>query len=743
MATLFQSPIELWGGLECTINRVGDRFFNQLEYGPPLKPSDLDRIAELGIRTLRFPVLWEQLAPVSLQAIDWSWADSRLSRLRELGMNPIAGLVHHGSGPAYTNLLDPEFPQKLAQYARLVAERYPWIEAFTPVNEPLTTARFSGLYGLWFPHARDKLSFARALLNQCRGVVLAMRAIREIIPHARLIQPDDLGKTYGTPKLQYQADFDNERRWLTWDLLCGKVTPDHRMWQYLSWAGISAAELEIFLREPCPPDVIGINHYVTSDRFLDDNVRAYPPETHGGNERDRYADVAAVRVRIDGICPLEELLQEASARYQRPIAVTEAHLGCSREEQVRWLDEIWKAAARVRAEGVDIRAVTAWSLFGAYDWNSLLTRQEGYYEPGAFDLRGGMVRPTAIAKTLRHLAGKTSTSHPLLAQGGWWRRDIRYTHQPRHSSASRPFPTCAVTPFVPIDHRPILITGGGGKLAGGFTMAAERRGLNLHVLRRRDFELSDAGGANEAMKTVQPWAVIHCAGVSRDDGTGGDSAACMRDNLAAVAHLAHECAEKRLPFICFSSDFVFDGAKAAPYLESDPVRPLGIYGESKVQMERSVATLHPRALILRCGELLSTTDPSQFLTSTMRSLSRGQRVPADCDAIFSLTYLPDVIEAALDLLIDDESGIWHLAHHGGANAADLLRRAAELAKLDAHLIDPLPLWNFNPAAERPRDRVLRSERAELLPPLNDALRRYVIDSQLARATVEEKTLVAH
>ena len=85
-------------------------------------------------------------------------------------MKPIVGLMHHGSGPSYTNLLDPQFPEKLASYAAAVARRYPWITDYTPVNEPLTTARFSCLYGHWYPHHRDPLLFARALLAQLRGV---------------------------------------------------------------------------------------------------------------------------------------------------------------------------------------------------------------------------------------------------------------------------------------------------------------------------------------------------------------------------------------------------------------------------------------------------------------------------------------------------------------------------------------------------------------------------------------------
>ncbi len=173
------APLELWGGVECTINRVRDTYFRQLERNGHLaRPDDAERFAGLGIRALRYPVLWEQHAPDGEDArgaVDWSWADARLARLRALGVRPIVGLVHHGSGPRHTSLVDPAFATGLARYARLVAERFPWVEDWTPVNEPLTTARFSGLYGVWFPHGTVPRVFARALVVQCRAVQLDFR----------------------------------------------------------------------------------------------------------------------------------------------------------------------------------------------------------------------------------------------------------------------------------------------------------------------------------------------------------------------------------------------------------------------------------------------------------------------------------------------------------------------------------------------------------------------------------------
>jgi len=120
---------------------VGDSFRDLLaDTGHRDRPEDLEAIAALGIRTLRYPLLWEHVAPERPDARNWRWYDDRLARLGKLGITPIAGLLHHGSGPHYTNLLDPEFPGLLADYAEAVARRYPTVEWFTPVNEPVTTA---------------------------------------------------------------------------------------------------------------------------------------------------------------------------------------------------------------------------------------------------------------------------------------------------------------------------------------------------------------------------------------------------------------------------------------------------------------------------------------------------------------------------------------------------------------------------------------------------------------------------
>ena len=419
---------EVWGGIECTVLRVGGEWRDQLrETGHHDREADLDLVASLGLRRLRYPVLWERVAPQSLADCDWSWSDTRLARLRQLGIAPIVGLVHHGSGPGYTDLLDPAFPEKLAAYAALVAARYPWVTDWTPVNEPLTTARFSCLYGYWHPHGIDDRCFLTALVNECRGTALAMRAIRQVQPLARLVQTEDLGKVFSTPPMAEQAAHENERRWLSLDLLCGRVDARHPWHAAILAAGVPSAHLDALVDEPCIPDVVGINHYVTSDRFLDHRLDLYHPAMASRGPGLRYVDTEAARVplpwRLLGPGPR---LREAWDRYGLPIAVTEAHLGChDPEESARWLLEVWDAAIRLRAEGVDLLAVTPWSLFGAMDWVSLLRQREGAYEPGVFDARFDPPRPMPLARVVQALATEGHFTGTLADQPGWWRRPER------------------------------------------------------------------------------------------------------------------------------------------------------------------------------------------------------------------------------------------------------------------------------------------------------------------------------
>jgi dTDP-4-dehydrorhamnose reductase len=117
-------------------------------------------------------------------------------------------------------------------------------------------------------------------------------------------------------------------------------------------------------------------------------------------------------------------------RYRRTLAITEAHLACTPDEQVRWLRDVHADAFELRNAGVDVRAFTVWSLFGAFDWNSALTRQDGYYEAGAFDVSSGEARETPIADYVRFLSGRSASAITGIDGDGWWSTLSRICYEP-------------------------------------------------------------------------------------------------------------------------------------------------------------------------------------------------------------------------------------------------------------------------------------------------------------------------
>ncbi|MGB8194158.1 MAG: family 1 glycosylhydrolase [Chitinophagaceae bacterium] len=720
--TSYYKP-EIWGGVECTINRIGDVFRDQLEYtGYYERENDIDLFAGLGIKAFRFPVLWERHQPSRNSVIDWTWADKQLQQLQSHNITPIAGLLHHGSGPAFTNLADENFPSLLAEYAGKVAERFPFIEYYTPVNEPLTTARFSGLYALWYPHQRKDSSFVTMVMNQAKGIVLAMQAIRKINPNAKLVQTEDLGKTYATKKLQYQAKFENKRRWLVFDLLCGRFNKNHSLWRYFI-KYTDEASLNFFLENPCPPDIIGANHYVTSERFLDHDIQSYPRCAVGGNRRNRYADVEAVRVNHGQASGLKVLMKEMWERYKIPVAITEVQLHCHRDEQLRWMRHVWNACIELQADGVDIRAITAWSLLGAKGWNTLLTK-DGDYESGVFDIRSGAPRMTALGKLIGSLSNGVEEKFPFLKEQGWWERDMRFIKSADRQKLNGHYGEG-------VNSNPLLIIGKTGTLGQAFAKMCELRALPYRLLSRQDVDIADEKQIEKIIELHRPWAIINAAGFVRVDDAEAEKDVCFIANVTGPANLARVCRRKGIRLMTFSSDLVFNGEKNNPYTESDAVFPLNVYGASKARAENMVMQEYADALVIRTSAFFGPWDEHNFATHVMNALQQNQLFSATDDVTISPTYIPDLVHHALDLLIDEEKQIWHISNTGEVSWYDLAREVAGRAKLNKKLIQPRSLHSMKYPAPRPLYSVLKSEKGLELPQLGNALERFFYDKNAA------------
>jgi dTDP-4-dehydrorhamnose reductase len=599
--------------------------------------------------------------------------------------------------------LDRTFPEKFAEYAEKVAEQFPTIEYYIPINEPLTTARFSGLYGHWYPHRRDDFAFVSILINQLKATVLAIQKIRSINPEAKFIQTEDLCKVHSTPMMSYQAEFENIRRWLPYDLLCGEVNRSHRLWNYLIKAGIDITDLEFFASNPCKPDILGVHYYVTSERFLDERCDLYENVTAGSNGRNTYVDVEAVRT--GHAVGLLTLLREAWERYMIPMAITEVHLACTREEQMRWFKEVWDTSCTLRNNGIPIEAVTAWALFGAYDWNSLLTKNTNYYESGVFDVKN-FLRKTALAKMLSSIGATGDYEHPLLNNKGWW-------HQ--HSEKVLDYSDKR-------KERPLLIFGKSGSLAVAFSNVCTSRGISFACLSREEIDITSEKDVNRVIKDTDPWAVINATGYARIDDAESELWECYQINTLGSRVLARICNSCDIPLMTFSCDQVFSGAKRSPYYEYDEVSPVNNYGLTKALAETSVVATNSNSLVIRAGAFFSPWDNFNFAQRLLEALGKEKQFPVATDVIISPAYLPHLVNVALDLFIDEETGVWHLTNAGDALSwAEFALKLVEEGGYNEKRLVPRREKDMNWKAKRPSYSVLKSVRGAHMPPLNDAI----------------------
>ena len=228
--------------------------------------------------------------------------------------------------------------------------------------------------------------------------------------------------------------------------------------------------------------------------------------------------------------------------------------------------------------------------------------------------------------------------------------------------------------------------------------------------------------AHACIACHKPWAVINAAGYVRVADAEHEPELCRRENVLGPAVLAEACAERGLPLATFSSDLVFDG-RAGPYVEADAVNPACIYGHAKAEAERAVLERCPAALVVRTSAFFGPWDRHNFVLAVLQALAAGNAVEASNDVV-SPTYVPDLAHVVLDLLIDGEGGIWHLASPGAMSWRGFAERIARTAGFDPDLVAEAP--------DAPGGRlntVLTSTRGLLLPPLETAIGRYFRDCE--------------
>lgn len=313
------------------------------------------------------------------------------------------------------------------------------------------------------------------------------------------------------------------------------------------------------------------------------------------------------------------------------------------------------------------------------------------------------------------------------------------------------------------------------------------RGCRVTPTDLPDADLTDEAVAQRLFDAVRPTRVIHCAAYTAVDRAESDADTCRRVNAEMPAVVARACARAGAAMLLVSTDFVFDGEPVAqasclpkpdaaesvkqpggasaqgpgaasayrrPYREDDAPRPLGVYGQTKLEGERAVAAALERYQIARTAWLYGP-GKRNFVSGMLERLWRGERLRVVNDQTGSPTYTLDLAAALADLsgagavgaasaadatdavIAARATGIFHLVNAGQTTWCGLVRRAAELAGLDPETVEAIPTSGYPTPARRPAWSVLDCSRAWSLgvPPMRPwgaALAEYVALLSLER-----------
>jgi beta-glucosidase/6-phospho-beta-glucosidase/beta-galactosidase len=320
---------------------------------------DFDLVQEIGIRYLRYgPPLHTTLRGAG--HYDWSFADETLLDLRRRNLVAIVDLCHFGLPDFLENFQNPDFPAIFADYARAFAQRYPWIQLYTPVNEMSICALFSALYGWWNEQMRSDRAFVTALKHLVKANLLAMRAILEVRQDALFIQSESSEYFHAkSPAAIGPAEIMNARRFLSLDLNYGRRV-DSTMYEYLLDNGMTRDEYHFFLdnnlKHHC---IMGNDYYQTNEHHV-----SADGSTGASGEIFGYAVIT----------------HQYYNRYRLPVMHTETNLceGPEGDEAVRWLRKQWANVLRVRNNGVPIVGFTWYSLTDLVDWYTGLRENTGH-----------------------------------------------------------------------------------------------------------------------------------------------------------------------------------------------------------------------------------------------------------------------------------------------------------------------------------------------------------------------------
>jgi beta-glucosidase/6-phospho-beta-glucosidase/beta-galactosidase len=387
--------------------------------------EDLEAVRDLGVTALRYGVRWP-LVHLAPGVFDWAELDERLAHATSLGLTVIADLVHYGT-PTWLDdsFADPRYVDAIAEFSAAFATRYRGVvDHVTPLNEPLTTASFAGLRGVWPPALTGWDGWATVTVALAEGITASVEAIRAANPEAVIVHVE-AGTLMSTqdPSLEAHAALLTDLGWLATDLVLGLVDEAHPMCPWLVQHGIAPERLRRLRHEPARIDLLGVNYYPDlTPRVLE------PAEGAGaGSESGSGADGDVAQVAVnrwtDG---LQTVLRGFSARYGLPIVVTETSIEGSDQVRSDWVLDSARAVQDLVADGVDVRGYTWWPVFDFVDWS---------YASGGRNVEEFGVDESVVQERQAAAAGSGAKT-PFLRRMGL----IRLEEQPDGSLARVPTP---------------------------------------------------------------------------------------------------------------------------------------------------------------------------------------------------------------------------------------------------------------------------------------------------------------
>jgi beta-glucosidase len=376
--------------------------------------EDLAVARDLGFKAMRWGLPWYRVEP-ERGKYDWSWTDEVLPYLvEELGIRPIVDLMHYGC-PFWLRreFASDEYTDAVSEYAAAVSSRYSGLVTwYTPLNEPLVNALMCGKRGLWPPYLRGDRGYVRIMLQLAKGIQNTVRAIKENSPGAIMVDVEATGLSRAARQdLEVLAVEEQRRGYLCYDLLTGKVTPDHPLFSWLVRNGASPDNLATFVASPRSIDIIGMNFYPQWSR------------------KQLYVDkkgMLASRSVVEDGDGFAGLIRDYHQRYQVPIIVTETSAYGSDETRAEWLDASLAAVKQLRSEGVPVLGYTWFPLFTMIDWRYRYGRgpvEQYSIELGLYRLNwgsdNGRWRSTSLVERFRNYINNpveavgALASHPI------------------------------------------------------------------------------------------------------------------------------------------------------------------------------------------------------------------------------------------------------------------------------------------------------------------------------------------